>query len=124
MNTRRLINIPLILTLLISATSSVKAAYSADTPAGVKVTLVKSDANGVILDYHIDDYQLNQVELDGESYTSMDILNASHRDYPGEPNLPMVSTLIGVPPTATIQLNILTDEQTPVEGAYRPATSG
>jgi hypothetical protein len=88
-----------------------------DPLANLKV--LRSDEHGLLLELETSAYRLDSIDLGGVRYDTLALQGASLTSQPGEPQLPQVSALIGVPPGATVHLNILSEDLRPIPGRYR-----
>jgi len=80
--------------------------------------LVSSDSKGVILEYFSPGYQLEEITLNGSPYQQFSFPDSEFSSEPGKPQVPQVSTLIGVPPGARLELHILQDDVKSLPGRF------
>jgi len=86
---------------------------------GFDLSLLRSDETGVLFDLYISNYEIQRVEIDGEEYWQISMPESGTTSEPGKPELPSVSALIGLPPDAQFELNLISDEQEPLAGTYK-----
>ncbi len=89
-------------------------------PPGLQV--IQSNADGLVLDLSIPTYTLSSTSL---TIGTFDRLTLPDRDSytaePGHPQLPLYGAMIGVPPDARIDLQIVADDAVTMTGSYRLA---
>lgn len=81
-------------------------------------SLVSSDSQSVILDYVSPEYRLEEITLNGSPYQRFSFPDSEFSSEPGNPQVPQVSTLIGIPPGASLELRILQDDVKSLPGRY------
>lgn len=86
--------------------------------------LLQATENGVIIEYSIGEYALEQVEVEGQTYDRVVMKDAATIGEPGKPNLPVVATSIGVPINAEFHLRIEEIQTRPLSGHYRIEPAG
>lgn len=101
------------------AATTVGAAGQPDagTPAGVRV--IYSGEAGMVLEMTTPAYQTGRVSLGGVAYDRVTIPGAEDASEPGEPQVPVLSALLGVPAEAELQIEIISDRKTRLPGRYR-----
>jgi len=83
-----------------------------------QLRLVFSDQERVVIDLLIPRYEITQGEGELAAYTSIYIPEASSVGNPGEPELPRLTAVLGVPADASFELRILLDEAHELPGEY------
>ncbi len=96
---------------------SLAEAQSLDEP------LIESDEGGVRLSWTPAAYSLTTVEVDGEQYSQLQLPGAYLSGEPGQPELPIYSGLIGLPPTGEAQLHIVELEREVIDLPHPPLPS-
>ncbi len=79
--------------------------------AQVEVERISSDARGLTLKIVLDTYTLKNVDLDGGTYTSIDAAQLVTFAKPGEPAIPLYSTLVASPGKVRIVSYTRSDEE-------------
>ena len=80
--------------------------------------IVRSDANGVVLELFTPEYQLKPVETEGRAFEQLTVPNLNKSSEAGWPQLPLASALLGVPADARVSVRILSDEVQAVAGLH------
>ena len=86
--------------------------------------LIQAADNGVMIEYSLGEYTLEQVNLDGQTYDRVVMEDAATIGEPGKPNLPVIATSIGVPINAEFHLRIEEIQTRPLSGHYRIEPAG
>ena len=80
---------------------------SGEQRAGLQ--LLESSANGVVLQLAVPEYSLEPVALPEGSFQRLKLPGAALTSEPGKPELPVYSTMLGVPADARLELRVLND---------------
>jgi hypothetical protein len=72
-----------------------------------EIQVVKSDQEGIIFKYFVPQPIFRKVKIEGIDFDQIQIDKCVSSDLPGEPQLPVRIVVIGVPPEAEIQVEIL-----------------
>jgi hypothetical protein len=83
------------------------------------------EQTGLSLRLSADTYELRDVRIEGKDYQQLTVPGAGLSSEAGAPQLPMKADLIGVPPGADIELNVVRDDFERLEGKFHimPAPS-
>ena len=117
----------LALTLLLLCPLSGQAQPESTVPPGAGLHLLHSDANGVVLELTTPAYDLTAETLpavrpahhDAGPFQRLTIPGYDVTQEAGRPQVPVMNTLLGVPPDARIELRILADDAAPLAGRFR-----
>lgn len=110
---RILIGIALIIANL--GTGQVKAMR---TNLAARVEVLYSGVDGLVLEMEAPEYQLEQVFTEEGNYDRISLVGADSTMTPGEPQLPVLNVLIGVPAAAEIRVEVLDDRSSSISGSY------
>jgi len=91
-------------------------AKSPNLPA--KVDIVQSDLDGLVLEMNAPGYQFHKVSLSIGVNDRLSVQGADTTAEPGNPQVPVLSALIGVPPEAEIHIEIISDQSIRIPGTY------
>ncbi|HNB50668.1 MAG TPA: C25 family cysteine peptidase [Anaerolineales bacterium] len=86
--------------------------------APYKIQTLTSGRHGVVLSVSTPSYSLEPVTLGARLYSNLTFSGSEAWAEPGNPQLPFISGLIGVPPEAEVTLQISADAQTLLPGEY------
>ena len=86
---------------------------------GVDVTLLNSDASGVVLELQIGDLVIENKEFGSKNYHSISYGGSAFTSEIGKPELPVSHAFLGVPPSASISVRIVDSQFTDLHG-YTP----
>lgn len=87
---------------------------------GDEVHLLRSDAQGIVLDLEVPMYTVETLEIEGQIYQRISIEGYGFGGAPGEPELPQRGLLLGIPPGAQAHLKVLETESTLTKGLRIP----
>ena len=106
---RKLQNILLVISVLALLGSGIHPAVSADTVLTDEVNLLSSNGSGVEFEVSVpwQTLQLEVVEVDGVSYTYLDLPGWANTSQEGAPALPFASQSIGVPFGAELSIEVI-----------------
>jgi len=107
----------LITTSLILGHGSIPLAM-AQAPAGSHLQLLSSDSQAVVLELTVDDFQVETVEHAGQTYHRLTIPDTTQTATPGEPQVPTRGTLLGLPSTQGVSVQVL-DADYETQNGYR-----
>ena len=87
--------------------------------------LVQSDDTGIVLDLSVPDYSQVVSVMDSGIPQRLSSPGFQFTSEAGKPQMPVISTLVGVPPDASLELRLIVDDVQPLPGSYRvtPAPS-
>lgn len=106
----------LILTLIIlSAGSRWNLVRGDSAPSSAGLHLLRSDASGIVLDLSTPAYEL---ALSGP-FHRLTVPGYDVTQQAGQPQVPLVGALLGVPPDAGIELRVLADDAIPLPAHHR-----
>jgi hypothetical protein len=103
-------------TLLLGSFPFSLPSAQAVAPRGEDVHLLQSDAAGIVLELQVPAYTVRTVEVDGRSYQRLSIQGYGLSSTPGKPELPQRGLLLGIPPHAEADLEVLHVESTSAGG--------
>ncbi len=81
--------------------------------------VLHSDESGLLLELLVPDYQIEALEIGGDTYDVLRLEGAGATSEPGKPQLPKIDALIGVPPDAEIRVLVHSAEASLLPGRYR-----
>jgi len=90
---------------------------ASDLPVSFEVE--NQDENSIEIVVSAPSFQINEIQIEGETFDSVSIADTPNKSVPGEPQLPSASKLIGVPPLAEVSIEILEDASRELDGEYR-----
>lgn len=114
----------LISNILFSAIYQNGLSYSNQNNIDYSIHLLNANAETVVLEFRSPTYQLTQIEVGNQVLDQVILPELSVMGESGKPNLPVISTLIGLPPTARYELHILEDVSEEIPGRYNIAPAG
>jgi hypothetical protein len=83
------------------------ALVTAQAPAGSDLKLLSSDDQAIVLELTVDDFQVETVEHAGQTYHRLIIPDTVQITTPGEPQVPTRGTLLGLPSTEGVSVQVL-----------------
>lgn len=114
-NNRPILFLSLILLILASGPPKPAAAQTELAPV-----ITGSNRAGLTLTWQPPSYQITTVETDGHTYSRLQLPDLPGLGQPGHPELPLYSTLIGLPPTGAATLRIVDIERDTIRLAQPP----
>jgi hypothetical protein len=75
-----------------------------------EIQVLRSDQEGLVFKYSVPEPILTKVKIDGIDFDQIGLDKCVLSDLPGEPQLPVRIVVLGVPPEAEIQVEILEEE--------------
>lgn len=96
----------------------------AQPPRTSKIRLVASTDEAIILELTSGDLRVEQIELDGQQYQRLIIPDTVSSASPGDPELPILGALLGVPTTNGLTLSVLEAERDTLSGFRLPPAPG
>jgi len=87
------------------------------SPAGP--TLVEADDRHIVLEWSAPAYQVVTATMDGRAVQRIVMAGCAAAGAPGEPELPLCSTVLGVPPGAALTLRIVEDQSLSLGAGFR-----
>jgi hypothetical protein len=114
---RRILGFVLTFILIFPSSYSgfVKAAFF---PSGPLLQLEHSDKTGVVLDLSVSDASQFVAVLATGIDQHLSLPGFQFTSEAGKPQMPVISTLVGVPPDAKLELRLLADDAQPVHGSF------
>lgn len=94
------------------------SASNIDNETQATLTVISSDAKGVIFELTTPGYEITPGNDDQQVYQLIDIPGLDQISEVGKPQLPVKGLLIGVPSDAEFTLNILEDETEVIQGEF------
>ncbi|RMH70441.1 MAG: T9SS C-terminal target domain-containing protein [Gemmatimonadetes bacterium] len=79
---------------------------TSEIPASPQVTVTEANLNGTTLRVDVAGVNLDFVSIDQLEYAKISFPQTPHLSEPGAPRLPMISTLIAIPPTANAEISV------------------
>ena len=95
----------------------VKAADTAHLTSGLRI--VESTQDRLVLDLDVPDYALQSVAGAQDHFQRLSVTDATAFASAGKPELPMFSTLLGIPPQGRVSIHVLEDSAEMLAGSYR-----
>ncbi|MFQ5596119.1 MAG: C25 family peptidase propeptide domain-containing protein, partial [Anaerolineae bacterium] len=92
-------------------------AAMASPPSGLHV--LRFDESSVMLELETLDFELSLTKLPIGPFNRLSVAGYDLTQQAGRPQVPVMTTLLGVPPDARIELRIVTDDATTLPGRYR-----
>jgi len=92
----------------------------AQAQSQAQLSLLQSDTHHVVLELTVPSYDTRQQSADGTVYTVISVPGLGYAGEPGQPQLPVKGTLIGLPPGAQPSLVVLSDDARREPLAYPP----
>ena len=80
---------------------------TAQAPAGSHLRVVSSDSQGVVLELTVDGFEVETVEHEGRTFQRLVIPDMVHTQAPGEPQVPTRGTLLGLPSSEGVSVQVL-----------------
>jgi len=105
---RALIVLMMVGLCLPTSASSVELTSASAWPAGDGhgVHLLRSDAQGIVLELRTSDYQLEEQAVQGTACQRIQVTGTVQGEEAGYPQLPLQIALLGVPPRADLELEV------------------
>ncbi len=72
-----------------------------------KIQILSDNENSTIVDIEIYGFDLNEINANGKTYHSIDLLTEMHSTQEGYPELPYISKILAIPDNASISYEIL-----------------
>jgi hypothetical protein len=105
--------------LLLLTSPAGQAQHGPATSSSPALRLLRSTATGVVLELVVPGYEVTSETLSMGTFHRLVVSDTELTLEPGEPQVPVVSALLGAPPDAKLTLHILSDEAVPVPGRFR-----
>lgn len=96
-----LLALALVVSLIVPATAAPAAMAEG---AGMRV--VRSDSEGLVVELETPDYVVEEQEVHGEACARIAVAGYDQGGLPGKPQLPVQVALLGVPPSAELELEV------------------
>jgi hypothetical protein len=113
-----LIFFTLILATLVSVSYWKPVPVHATDDLGMTLSVLESDTTGIIFEVSISNYSIDLKTLSLGTFHKITIPNTTPSNDPGKPQLPVVSSVIGLPPNSTPSLEILYDDAISLPGFF------
>jgi hypothetical protein len=88
------------------------------TPSNPEISLISTDSDGVTLEIQIPEYDREIIQLPNGNFERLSYPGANFTTAAGQPQLPILTTLIGIPPEAEILIQILDQDSVTLPGEY------
>ncbi|MEJ2711379.1 MAG: C25 family peptidase propeptide domain-containing protein [Anaerolineales bacterium] len=98
---------------------SANALGSNQNAPAVGIQLLRSDENGILLELSTPHYEILPQEVDDQIFETLQVPGAVQTSDPGQPQLPVFSALLAVPPQGELSLHILDEQASPVNQNLR-----
>ncbi len=72
-----------------------------------KVTVLSDDNSSTVIKIDISGFQVGELNMDGKSYQSVDLLSEIFTTTPDHPELPYISKVLAIPDQAGISVEVL-----------------
>jgi len=108
-----------ILLFLFPSPSHVQAGLDTAAPKESVVKLLRSDPDGISLEYSFPESQIENFENNGSSYQRLIVPDTNLSAEMDKPQLPVVSVMLGVPPEVEIELLFQRVASENLSGSYR-----
>ena len=82
------------------------------------LNLVSSQPSSLTLEAHTPTYKITEISLDGNIHHQISASETETYSAPGEPEIPVLTTLISIPPDAELQVNITAKESVSLVGPF------
>lgn len=115
---RPVISLLLSTTLLLGGHALLHVA--AQQPGGSQLSLLSSNAQEIILELTVADYETETVSRNGELYRQLRIPGTVQTEIPGEPQVPTRGTMVGLPTDAGVSIEIIDAEFETLSGFSPP----
>lgn len=104
------------LSLLILGASllSTGSPASAQSPSSAPVQVVRSDSQGIVLEFHAPEYQLVETIVNGDACYQLGVEGWGQTDAAGWPQIPVQGAKLGLPPNAVPTVHVLDAQVTTV----------
>lgn len=108
----------IIITLSLILGSGLVSPVAAETPGGSHLRLVSFNDQEAVLELIVDDFQIETVEHEGKTYQRLVIPGTAHTDRPGEPQVPIRGTLLGLLSTEGVAVQVLDAQYETLNGYH------
>lgn len=81
-------------------------------------TLIESDDQHIVLEWTAPPYQVSAAEIEGQAFQRLSIPSCPPAGRPGDPELPVCTALLGIPPDVPFSLRILEVESLSLPGKW------
>ena len=109
-----------LLILIVGTFLATESPSQAQPPPTSRIRIVSATDKGLILEFTSAELAVEQIDLDGQPYQRLTIPGTVLSASPGEPELPVLGTLLGVPNSRDITLSILEAESEVLNGFRLP----
>ncbi|MBV7333617.1 hypothetical protein KFU94_36365 [Chloroflexi bacterium TSY] len=104
------------LAILLALSGRFTFSAAAQTTSGSQLTLRQSDEKAIVVELRVDDFTLTQVKHDGQIYHRISIPGMVQSEKPGDPQVPTLGTLLGVPTTDGVSIELMDASYEVLEG--------
>jgi hypothetical protein len=106
--------------LATGSTAVARPALPAAPGAGQSyVTVLRSDATAIDVQFDLPRYALRRATAAGVAYVAIDAPGMASLGRPGYPDLPIAATLLGIPPSGEPRVDVTLDEAATLSGRWR-----
>lgn len=84
-----------------------------------QIEIVQADRDTILLKVDIPSYELTEEIHNGRKYHKLSLPETGHTTQPGTPQLPILSAILGVPPSAEISVRVLETETQTQPASYQ-----
>lgn len=109
MTVKKLVSILLIVTILASFLLKLSPASAWSLPLTPGLKIVSESSRGITFEWVTPELEITHQVVDGQARQQLTLPEAALTAEAGQPRLPFISKLIGVPPAAEVRLEILAD---------------
>ncbi len=115
----RIFKVVFIVALLLGMAFPGQADFSAEGRAQEpEIRIISSSPERIVIEMSVPDYQIEQVMIDNHVYDRVVVPGYSQSDEVGKPQVPVLGTLLGIPPMGEFSLEILSVESKMLKGSY------
>ena len=82
------------------------------------IELIQSNSEGIVIDISIPEYSIIDLSQNGMQYQQIHVPQSEIFSEPGQPQLPYISFLLGVPNLGNLSLEVVQDEARSLDGSY------
>ena len=91
---------------------------TAQAPSGNQLNLLSSTEHGAVLELTVDDFRIETIDHEGQTYQRLIIPGLAQTDAPGKPQVPTRGALLGIASPERVSVQVL-DADVETLGGYR-----